>query len=93
MKTENYTMRVLTPESEDGWLTESADVAIENRTLSKRVYLSATSDASAWVEISDAEAKAYQAAKDAAAEKVIDPDSIEDVETSKNVKINDTETL
>jgi hypothetical protein len=42
------------------------------------VYLSATSDASAWVEISDEQAKAYQAAKDATAEKeVSDDDKLE----------------
>jgi hypothetical protein len=87
MRTENYTMRVLTPESEDGWLTESADVAIENRTLSKRVYLSATSDASAWVEISEAEASAYQAAKDAAAEKdLADSRTATDVSCSENAE-------
>lgn len=59
MKTSSYEMIKL--ESSDGcWLTESADVNIENRTLCK-VAFTASTNVDDWKEITDAE---YQILKE-----------------------------
>lgn len=51
----NYTVRIIEP-SEGFTLTQSADVDLENRTLSKKVFLAVNDDPSNWKEITDAEA-------------------------------------
>ena len=51
----NYTVRIIEP-SEGFTLTQSADVDLENRVLSKKVFLAVNDDPSNWKEITDAEA-------------------------------------
>ena len=51
----NYTVRIIEP-SEGFTLTQSADVDLENRTLSKKVFLAVNDDPSNWKEIADTEA-------------------------------------
>lgn len=51
----NYTVRIIEP-SEGFTLTQSADVDLENRTLSKKVFLAVNDDPSNWKEITDTEA-------------------------------------
>lgn len=51
----NYTVRIIEP-SEGYTLTQSADVDLENRTLSKKVFLAVNDDPSNWKEITDTEA-------------------------------------
>ena len=51
----NYTVRIIEP-SEGFTLTQSADVDLENRVLSKKVFLAVNDDPSNWKEITDTEA-------------------------------------
>ena len=51
----NYTVRIIEP-SEGFTLTQSADVDLENRTLSKKVFLAVNDDPSNWKENTDTEA-------------------------------------
>lgn len=51
----NYTVRIIEP-SEGFTLTQSTDVDLENRTLSKKVFLAVNDDPSNWKEITDTEA-------------------------------------
>ena len=51
----NYTVRIIEP-SEGFTLTQSGDVDLENRTLSKKVFLAVNDDPSNWKEITDTEA-------------------------------------
>ena len=51
----NSTVRIIEP-SEGFTLTQSADVDLENRTLSKKVFLAVNDDPSNWKEITDTEA-------------------------------------
>lgn len=51
----NYTVRIIEP-SEGFTLTQSADVDLENRTLSKKIFLAVNDDPSNWKEITDTEA-------------------------------------
>ena len=51
----NYTVRIIEP-SEGFTLTQSADVDLENRILSKKVFLAVNDDPSNWKEITDTEA-------------------------------------
>lgn len=51
----NYTVRIIEP-SEGFTLTQSANVDLENRTLSKKVFLAVNDDPSNWKEITDTEA-------------------------------------
>lgn len=52
----NYTVVVLEP-SEGYTLTQSADVEIQNRILSKKVFLAVNDSPSNWKEITDVEAE------------------------------------
>ena len=51
----NYTVRIIEP-SEGFTLTQSADVDLENRVLSKKVFLAVNDDPYNWKEITDTEA-------------------------------------
>lgn len=51
----NYTVRIIEP-SEGFTLTQSADVDLENRILSKKIFLAVNDDPSNWKEITDTEA-------------------------------------
>ena len=60
----NYTVRIIEP-SEGFTLTQSADVDLENRTLSKKVFLAVNDDPSNWKEITDAEADEIRSQQEA----------------------------
>lgn len=62
----NYTVRIIEP-SEGFTLTQSADVDLENRTLSKKVFLAINDDPSNWKEITDAEADEIRSQQEAIA--------------------------
>lgn len=62
----NYTVRIIEP-SEGFTLTQSADVDLENRTLSKKVFLAVNDDPSNWKEITDAEADEIRSQQEAIA--------------------------
>lgn len=51
----NYTVRIIEP-SEGFTLTQSADVDLEDRILSKKIFLAVNDDPSNWKEITDTEA-------------------------------------
>ena len=70
METSNYTLIKLTA-SEGCYLTDSADVAIEQRQFAKTIYLAANQSADAWKEISDAEYQQLKAQQDAEMEKTM----------------------
>lgn len=60
MKQSNYTVIVLEP-SEGHTLTQSEDIEIENRILSKKVFLAVNDSPSNWKEITDLEADEIRA--------------------------------
>lgn len=60
MKQSNYTVRVLEP-SEGYKLTQAAEVAIEERIISDKVYLSVNASEGDWKEITDEEAELVKA--------------------------------
>ena len=62
----NYTVRIIEP-SEGFTLTQSADADLENRTLSKKVFLAVNDDPSNWKEITDAEADEIRSQQEAIA--------------------------
>ena len=62
----NYTVRIIEP-SEGFTLTQSADIDLENRTLSKKVFLAVNDDPSNWKEITDAEADEIRSQQEAIA--------------------------
>lgn len=62
MKQSEYSVRVLEP-SEGMMLTQSADVAVSNRVVSDKVFLSATAKPSDWKEITLAEAEEIEREK------------------------------
>lgn len=59
----NYTVVVLEP-SEGYTLTQSADVEVQNRILSKKVFLAVNDSPSNWKEITDAEADEIRIAQE-----------------------------
>lgn len=60
MKNSNYTVRVIEPET-GFYLTQSAEVNIENRILSKKIFLAVNDSEDNWKEISDMEAEVIKA--------------------------------
>ena len=62
----NYTVRIIEP-SEGFTLTQSADVDLENRVLSKKVFLAVNDDPSNWKEITDTEADEIRSQQEAIA--------------------------
>ena len=62
----NYTVRIIEP-SEGFTLTQSADVDLENRILSKKVFLAVNDDPSNWKEITDTEADEIRSQQEAIA--------------------------
>ena len=62
----NYTVRIIEP-SEGFTLTQSADVDLENRTVSKKVFLAVNDDPSNWKEITDTEADEIRSQQEAIA--------------------------
>lgn len=59
----NYTVVVLEP-SEGHTLTQSQDVEIQNRILSKKVFLAVNDSPNNWKEITDAEADEIRLAQE-----------------------------
>lgn len=59
----NYTVVVLEP-SERYTLTQSADVEVQNRILSKKVFLAVNDSPSNWKEITDTEADEIRIAQE-----------------------------
>lgn len=55
MKQSNYTVTIIEP-SEGYTLTQTADVEVQDRILSKKVFLAITDNPSNWKEITDEEA-------------------------------------
>lgn len=62
MKTSNYTVQILEPS--EGWLTQSQDVEIQDRILSKKVFLAITDSIENWKEITDIEAEEIRIAQE-----------------------------
>lgn len=59
----NYTVVVLEP-SEGYTLTQSADVEMQDRILSKKVFLAVNDSPSSWKEVTDAEADEIRVAQE-----------------------------
>ena len=59
----NYTVVVLQP-SEGYTITQSADVEVQDRILSKKVFLAVNDSPSNWKEITDAEAEEVRVAQE-----------------------------
>lgn len=55
MKQSNYTVTIIEP-SEGYTLTQTADVEVQDRILSKKIFLAITDNPSNWKEITDEEA-------------------------------------
>lgn len=72
-------VRVLTP-SEGHMLTQAADVAIEDRVISDKVFLAVNDRAENWKEITDAEAVAIRAGQEEAARKAAEASGIQSAE-------------
>ncbi|MBQ9076254.1 MAG: hypothetical protein IJY31_00200 [Muribaculaceae bacterium] len=71
---EEIKVRVLKP-SEGHMLTQAADVAIEDRVISDKVFLAVNDVPENWKEITDAEADAIRAGQEEAARKAAEVDS------------------
>ena len=58
MKQSNYTVQILEPEN--GWLTQTENVKIQDRVFSKKVFLAITDTIDNWKEISEEQYQLYQ---------------------------------
>ena len=67
MKKSNYTVQIIEP-SEGYTLTQSKDVEVRERILSKKIFLAVNDSPDNWKEITDAEAEAIKAEQDRLAE-------------------------
>ena len=67
MKKSNYTVQIIEP-SEGYTLTQSKDVEVKNRILSKKIFLAVNDSPDNWKEITDAEAEAIKAEQERLAE-------------------------
>ena len=67
MKKSNYTVQIIEP-SEGYTLTQFADVEVQDRILSKKIFLAVNDSPDNWKEITDAEAEAIKAEQDRLAE-------------------------
>lgn len=67
MKQSNYTVTIIEP-SEGYTLTQSNEVDVVDRILSKKVYLAITDSPSNWKEITDQEADAIRSEQERLAE-------------------------
>ena len=63
MKKSNYTVQIIEP-SEGYTLTQSKDVEVQDRILSKKIFLAVNDSPDNWKEITDAEAEELQAEQD-----------------------------
>ena len=60
MKKSNYTVQIIEP-SEGYTLTQSKEVEVRDRILSKKIFLAVNDSPDNWKEITDAEAEAIKA--------------------------------
>lgn len=67
MKKSNYTVQIIEP-SEGYTLTQSKDVEVQDRILSKKIFLAVNDSPDNWKEITNAEAEAIKAEQDRLAE-------------------------
>lgn len=67
MKKSNYTVQIIEP-SEGYTLTQSKEVEVQDRILSKKIFLAVNDSPDNWKEITDAEAEAIKAEQDRLAE-------------------------
>lgn len=67
MKKSNYTVQIIEP-SEGYTLTQSKDVEVRDRILSKKIFLAVNDSPDNWKEITDAEAEAIKAEQERLAE-------------------------
>lgn len=67
MKKSNYTVQIIEP-SEGYTLTQSKDVEVRERILSKKIFLAVNDSPDNWKEITDAEAEAIKAEQERLAE-------------------------
>ena len=67
MKKSNYTVQIIEP-SEGYTLTQSKEVEVRDRILSKKIFLAVNDTPDNWKEITDAEAEAIKAEQDRLAE-------------------------
>ena len=67
MKKSNYTVQIIEP-SEGYTLTQSADVEVKDRILSKKIFLAVNDSPDNWKEITDKEADEIRAEQDRLAE-------------------------
>lgn len=67
MKKSNYTVQIIEP-SEGYTLTQSKEVEVQDRILSKKIFLAVNDSPDNWKEITDAEAEAIKAEQERLAE-------------------------
>lgn len=67
MKKSNYTVQIIEP-SEGYTLTQSKDVEVQDRILSKKIFLAVNDSPDNWKEITDVEAEAIKAEQERLAE-------------------------
>ena len=67
MKKSNYTVQIIEP-SEGYTLTQSADVEVRERILSKKIFLAVNDSPDNWKEITDVEADEIRVEQDRLAE-------------------------
>lgn len=67
MKKSNYTVQIIEP-SEGYTLTQSKDVEVRDRILSKKIFLAVNDSPDNWKEITDEEAEAIKAEQERLAE-------------------------
>lgn len=76
MKNSNYTVRVIEPET-GFYLTQAADVNVEDRILSKKIFLAINDSEDNWKEISDMEAEVIKAEQERIAREKAETESAE----------------
>lgn len=67
MKKSNYTVQIIEP-SEGYTLTQSKDLEVQNRILSKKIFLAVNDSPDNWKEITDKEAEAIKSEQERLAE-------------------------
>lgn len=76
MKNSNYTVRVIEPEA-GFYLTQAAEVNVEDRILSKKIFLAINDSEDNWKEISDMEAEVIKAEQERIAKEKAETEAAE----------------
>lgn len=79
----NYTVIILEP-SENGWLTQKENVAIQDRIFSQKIYLAVNDSPSNWVEITNEQYQVYQIELEEYFKSIEEQENAEVVEESTN---------